>query len=79
MLWHVRLRSVHLQNTTGGWNADDGDDQQLCWPRLLRVLRMLLLNVQLSRRRGQKFDERSRLATYSIPPWASICGRDEGI
>ena len=79
MLWHVRLSLVHLQNTAPRWNADDGDDQQLCWPRLLRVLRMLLLNAQLSRRRGQKFDERSRLATYSTTPRASICGREEGI
>ena len=58
MLWHVRLSLVHLQNTAGRWNADDGDDQQLRWPRLLRVLRVLLLNTQLTRRRGQKFDKK---------------------
>lgn len=38
------------------WNADD-DGQQLCRPRLLRVLRVLLLNAQQPRQRGQKLDK----------------------
>ena len=78
MLWPVRLSSNDLQHIDERWNADD-NGQQLRRPRLLRVLRVLLLNAREPRRRGQELDKRlARLKTYFTTPRASTCGRDDG-